>query len=194
MKIGKTLYVSNRNAWRKWLSKHHKTAKEIWLVYYRKSSGKARIEYNAAVEEALCYGWIDSIEKGLNKERFAQRFSPRKVGSNLSQPNVERVRRLIANKKMTRAGLAAIAHAYDPHNDKQLKTGEPIAIPAGIKKALRANKKAWTNFQRMPAAYKRVRIAYIETRKRHGRDHYVRALRHFVKMTAQNKRIGFIRG
>ena len=70
MKIGKTLYVTKRTTWRAWLSKHHKTEPEIWLMYYRKATGKPRISYNDAVEEALCYGWIDSTVKSLDSKRF----------------------------------------------------------------------------------------------------------------------------
>jgi uncharacterized protein YdeI (YjbR/CyaY-like superfamily) len=189
MKVGKTLYVKDRKAWRAWLKKHHKTAPEIWLVYYKKESGKPRISYDDAVLEALAFGWIDSTAKTIDKERFAQRFSPRRKTSQLSQMNKERVRELIAQKKMTKAGLAAIAHAYDPKTDKK----EKFTIPAGILKALKANKDAWNNFQKMPEAYKRIRIAYIESRKRHGVWMYKRALDYFVKMTAQNKRIGFVK-
>lgn len=78
MKLENTLYVTGRKAWRAWLAKYHKTETEVWLVYYRKETGKPRISYNDAVEEALCYGWIDSIVRTLDKERFAQRFSIRK--------------------------------------------------------------------------------------------------------------------
>ena len=85
MEIGKTLYVANRKGWREWLAKNHAKEKEIWLVYYRRETGQPRIPYNDAVEEALCYGWIDSTQKKLDGERFAQRFSPRNKTSGLSQ-------------------------------------------------------------------------------------------------------------
>jgi uncharacterized protein YdeI (YjbR/CyaY-like superfamily) len=114
MQIGKTLYLTNRTAWRAWLRKHHKTAGEIWLIYYHKATGKPSIPYADAVEEALCYGWIDSIEKNLDSQRSVQRYSPRKKGSNLSDINRARVKKMIAAHKMTKAGLAAIAHAYKP--------------------------------------------------------------------------------
>src|SRR4030043_1595586 len=108
MEIGKTLYVKDRRSWRTWLARNHDKEKEIWLIYYRKETGKPRIPYNDAVEEALCYGWIDSTVKNIDTERFAQRFSPRKKSSSLSQANKERIIRLIATKKMTPAGLAAV--------------------------------------------------------------------------------------
>jgi len=189
MTLGKTLYVKNRKGWRAWLKKYHKTAPEIWLVYYKKGSGKPRISYDEAVLEALAFGWIDSTAKTIDKERFAQRFSPRRKTSQLSQMNKERVRELIAQKKMTKAGLAAIAHVYDPKTDKK----EKFTMPPGILKALKADKDAWKNFQKMPGSYKRIRVAYIESRKRHGVAIYQTALKYFVKMTAQNKRIGFVK-
>src|ERR1039458_1395740 len=105
MEVGKTLYVTNRKQWRSWLLKHHKTASDIWLVYYKKESGKRRIPYNDAVEEALCYGWIDSRTKPRDKESWVQRFTPRRKKSPLSEMNKERVRRLIKAGKMTRSGL-----------------------------------------------------------------------------------------
>ena len=95
-----TFYTASRREWRRWLSRNHRTASEIWLVFYRKDSGKPRISYNDAVEEALCYGWIDSIVRKVDDESFAQRFSPRRPRSALSQMNRERTDKLIAQKKM----------------------------------------------------------------------------------------------
>jgi uncharacterized protein YdeI (YjbR/CyaY-like superfamily) len=189
MEPGRTLHVTSRKDWRAWLAKHHNTETEIWLVYYRKETGKPRISYNDAVEEALRYGWIDSIIRNLDKERFAQRFSKRRAGSGLSQMNKERVRALIAQKKMTKAGLAAIARVFDPAEDE----AADFAIPPDVLKSLKQNEQAWRNFQKLPERYKRIRIAFIETRKRHGKEQYQRALRHFVDMTAQGKRFGFVK-
>lgn len=189
MRLGKTLYVADRKSWRAWLAKHHRTDLEIWLVYYRVSSGKPRIDYNDAVEEALCYGWIDSTVKNIDSDRFAQRFSPRKPTSGLSQANIERIRKLIARRRMTRAGLAAVAHVFDPKKD----TAARVAVPPAILKALKADPRAWKNFQAFPEPYKRVRLAFIESRRRHGREQFLRSLRHFVRMTSLNKRFGYVR-
>lgn len=188
MDIGKTLYVKDRKTWRSWLSKNHKKEKEIWLIYYKKDSGKPRISYNNAVEEALCYGWIDSTAKKIDEERFAQRFSPRKPNSVLSEMNLQRVKKLITQKKMTKAGLVAIEHAFDSN-----KKDRRFVIPAAILKAIKADKIAWQNFQGFPETYKRIRIAYIENRKRHGNKQYKKALKYFVKMTSKNKRFGFVK-
>lgn len=189
MKLGETLEVSDRKSWRRWLAKNGKSKTEIWLVYHKKSSGKARISYNDAVEEALCYGWIDSIAKKVDEERFAQRFSPRKPTSGLSEMNRQRVQKLIRTKKMTKIGLAAIAHAFDPSKEKDTA----LVIPSDIKKALRADKEAWANFQRFPEAYRRLRVAYLDGQRKHGAAQYQRALNHLVKMSAKNKRFGFVK-
>ena len=189
MKIKNTLYVTNRKSWRNWLAKNHKKQKGVWLIYYRKETGKARISYDDAVLEALCYGWIDSTVKKIDRERFAQRFSPRKTTSGLSQMNKERVRELIKAKRMTKWGLKAIAHVFNPKTDKI----EKFKIPPGILKALKANKNAWKYFQKMPPSYQRIRIAYIDGYKQENTKMYKKTLAHFIKRTAQNKRIGFVR-
>ena len=173
----KTLYVTKSREWRSWLSKNHKKEDEIWLIYYKKESGKPRIPYNDAVEEALCYGWIDSTLKGIDKNRFSQRFSPRKPKSKLSQMNIERVRDLISRKKMTKAGLKAIEHIFDPENDMD----EEYVIPDDILKALKADKKVWTNFQKFPDKYKRIRIAYIEHVRKRGKEEFQKRLKHLLK-------------
>ena len=171
------------------MAKNHKNQKEVWLIYYRKETEKPRITYDDAVLEALCYGWIDSTIKNIDKERFAQRFSPRKPRSELSQMNKERIRELIKEKKMTKRGLEAVAHVFNQKTDENNK----FVIPRDIYKILIANKDALKYFQKMPISYKRIRIAYIESRKRHGIDIYKKSLNNFIKMTAQNKRIGFVR-
>ena len=165
MNIGNILDVTDSKDWRAWLAKHHKTETEIWLVYYRKETGKPRISYNDAVKEALCYGWIDSIVRSLDKERFAQRFSVRKKTSGLSQMNKERIRTLIRQKKMTKAGLAAVAPIFDPEKEKV----EEFVIPPDILIPLKENEQAWKIFQKLPDSYKRIRIAFIESRRRHGK-------------------------
>jgi len=97
MKLGKTLHVTNRKDWRTWLVKHYKNETEIWLIYYRKETEKPRISYNDAVEEALCFGWIDSTVKSFNEDSSVQRFSPRNHKSSFSQANKERLKWLLQN-------------------------------------------------------------------------------------------------
>lgn len=106
MQIGKTFYPKTRVQWRNWLSKNYDKEKEIWLVCYKKATGKSTVSYNDSVEEALCFGWIDNFEKGIDLERYAIRFTPRRIGSNWSQTNIKRVEKLIKEGKMTPVGLA----------------------------------------------------------------------------------------
>ncbi len=195
MKLGITLYVANRKEWRSWLSKHRDSKKEIWLVYYNKQSGKPRIPYNEAVEEALCYGWIDSTVKKIDTDRFAQRFTPRRPNSGLSEMNKERIRRLIKKKKMTKAGLAAIEHVFGKNSLGAKQTHRTMkaefTIPSDILKTLKATPRVWKNFQRFPASYKRIRIGWIAAAK-HRPEIFKQRLRYFLKMTTLNKRFGMV--
>ena len=100
----KMVYFSNRNELRNWLTQNHDKEKEIWLVYYRKSSGKPTVSYDDSVEEALCFGWIDSVQRSNNEESSVQRFSPRKPKSNWSESNRARAKRLIEQGLMTPSG------------------------------------------------------------------------------------------
>ncbi|RJQ17230.1 hypothetical protein C4573_04225 [Candidatus Woesearchaeota archaeon] len=182
MNIGKTLYVQDRRAWRAWLKKNHRKEKDIWLIYYAKLSGKKRIPYNDAVEEALCYGWIDSTVKSVDKESFAQRFTPRKSRA-VSELNKERIRKLIGQKKMTSFGLTAVNFNPD----------ESFAIAKDILAALKKNHAAWKHFQNFPDSYKRVRIGYLEGQRKHSKVAFQKSLAYFLKMTEKNKRFGFLR-
>jgi len=185
MKPVMTLEVKDRKAWRSWLARNHAREKEVWLVYRRKSSGKARIPYNDAVEEALCYGWIDSIQKGIDGERFTQRFSPRRKGSPASEINRQRILKLIAEKKMTKAGLEAVAGVFKADAGR-------LQIAKDILKPLKSDRGAWENFNRFPDSYKRIRIAFLESRRKHGNGAFRKSLAHFVKMTGKGKRFGYV--
>jgi uncharacterized protein YdeI (YjbR/CyaY-like superfamily) len=189
LKLGKTLYVRDRKAWRAWLAKHHAKASEIWLVYYKKSSKKPRIPYNDAVEEALCFGWIDSILKPIDGERFAQRFSPRRATSKLSPMNRVRVERLLATGMMTPAGIEKIRHTLV--DAKRPEKSAPFRVPADIARAIEKAPTAWKNFQRFPKTYQRIRVGWIDG-ARSRPEEFRKRLRYFVKMTAANKRFGMV--
>ena len=108
MDVGETVMVRTPAEWRRWLAKHHGDKKEIWLVYYRRTSGKSGISYDQSVEEALAYGWIDGQTKGIDDETYAGRFTPRKPKSNWSASNIARVKKLLAEGRMADPGLALI--------------------------------------------------------------------------------------
>jgi uncharacterized protein YdeI (YjbR/CyaY-like superfamily) len=105
VEIGEKLTVRSRAEWRAWLNRHHADRREIWLVYAKKGSGKPGISYEEAVQEALCFGWIDGMEKGIDAETYAGRFTPRREKSNWSASNRERVARLLREGRMARAGI-----------------------------------------------------------------------------------------
>jgi uncharacterized protein YdeI (YjbR/CyaY-like superfamily) len=180
MKVTKTLHVTNRKDWRKWLREHYKTEKEIWLVYYKKATGKPRIEYNDAVEEALCFGWIDSIVKSLDKDRSAQRFSPRKPGSKYSPANKERLRKLLKQRKV----IKEVRETLDD------LAKEKFEIPKDILREIKSNKEAWKHFQKFSDAYKRIRIGFIDGARKRPEE-FKKRLRYFIKMTEKNKQYGF---
>jgi uncharacterized protein YdeI (YjbR/CyaY-like superfamily) len=180
MNITKTLTVVDRDDWRDWLRKHSKTEKEIWLIYDRKRTGRPRIPYNDAVDEALCFGWIDSTVKSLDEERLVQRFSPRNPKSAYSQANKERLRRMIARGRVRKDVAATLGNFV----------AEKFKIPADILKALKADKQAWENFRAFSGPYQRIRIAFINSARNRPAE-FQKRLRHFLQMTGKNKLYGF---
>ncbi len=181
MKLGKILYITERKDWRNWLSSHHDTEKEIWLVYYKKETSKPSLAYNDAVDEALCFGWIDSTIKKIDGESRAQRFTPRRQKSPLSEMNKERVRRLIKAGKMTDAGLLAAGDI----------SAEKFKIPSDILKALKVDKQVWRDFQGFPESYKRIRVGWIDTARKRPEE-FEKRLNYFMRMTAKNKKYGMV--
>ncbi len=108
MDIGETLYVTSLSELHRWFLKNHQSRTEIWLVQYKKAAKKPSIDYVKAVEEAICFGWIDSFEKSMDAERYATRFTPRRQKSNWTETNRERARKMIADDRMTEAGRATL--------------------------------------------------------------------------------------
>ena len=176
----KTLYLSDRKKWRAWLRQHYKTEREIWLVYYKKGSGKPRIEYNDAVEEALCFGWIDSTVRSIDAKRFAQRFSPRKPNSKYSPANKERLRSLLKKKKVIKEVRATLGDIAE----------EKVVIPDDILAEIKSNEQAWQHFQKFSDSYKRIRIGFIDGARKRPAE-FKKRLAYFIKMTEQNKQFGF---
>ena len=180
MEITQTLYITHRKDWRDWLKKNYQTEKEIWLIYAKKATGKPRIEYNDAVEEALCFGWIDSIVKKLDEEHTVQRFSPRKPKAKYSQANIERLRDLVAKKKVIKEVAETLGNILN----------EEFVIPPDIMEAIQNNQEAWKNFQKFSDSYIRIRIAFIDGARKRPAE-FQKRLRYFIEMTEKNKMFGF---
>jgi uncharacterized protein YdeI (YjbR/CyaY-like superfamily) len=179
MDITQTLDVPDRASWRAWLQEHHRNTPEIWLIYHRKATGKPRVSYNDAVEEALCFGWIDSTLKGLDAERLAQRFSPRRSGSSYSQPNRERLRRLVA--------AGRVASDVLPSVETILR--EPFEAPDDLLAVMKEDPVGWAFFQRCSPAYQRIRIAFVAAARARPAD-FQKRLRHLVRMNAKERQFG----
>jgi uncharacterized protein YdeI (YjbR/CyaY-like superfamily) len=177
MEITDTIKLKDRTAWREWLNKHHKTLTEIWLLSDDRPEQQT-VKYLDAVEEAICFGWIDGIQKRFSPHDLAQRFTPRKKRSNWTELNKERARRLISLGLMTEAGRLIL-----PDLD------EKFIVTEDIVEVLKAKPGAWSNFLEFPDLYCRVRIGYIEeVRKNH--NEFERRLQNFVSKTADNKMFG----
>jgi uncharacterized protein YdeI (YjbR/CyaY-like superfamily) len=179
----KTLYVRNRDEWRTWLEKHATTCDEIFLIYYKKASRKPRIPYEDAVEEALCFGWIDGKVNKLDEERYAQRFTPRKPTSRWSALNIERAEKLIKAGRMTSAGLTV----FRPEQEVAEK---PTRLPATLEQEFKSHADAWKNFRGFPPFYQRMTIAWVASAKKPETQN--KCLRELIAQSRQNKRIKFM--
>ena len=161
------LYVSNRNDWRKWLEKNHKKEKVIWLIYYKQHTGKSRIPYDDAVEEALCFGWIDSIVKRIDDEKYCQKFTPRNETSIWSELNKKRVAKMIKLGKMTKVGMDKIIAAK--RNGKwETKSAAAIEykMPDELTQLLSKNKVAREFFESLTKSCKKQYIGWIASAKK----------------------------
>ena len=138
MEISNSIYLKTRQEWREWLEKNHANVNEIWLVHYKKSTGKPTISYGESLEEALCFGWIDSLVKKIDEERYAQKFTPRKKNSQWSDTNKSKVIRLVKEGKMSDAGFAAFMKAHDLGTEAETKPkAKEIIITTYIEKAFK---------------------------------------------------------
>lgn len=174
----KTLYVTTRKEWRDWLSDNFDKTTEIGLVYPKKNTGKIRIPYNDAVEEALCFGWIDSTIKTLDNNNTIQRFTPRNPKSEYSQANKERLKWLF-DRKMIHPSLELIVKQTINYK---------FVPPSDIIEAIKEDRTAWENYQLFSDSYKRIRIAYIDS-ARNRPDEFKKRLSSFIDKTRKNKLI-----
>ncbi len=161
-----TFQATSRAEWRGWLERHYDTSTGIWLVSYKKATGKPGVSYPEAVEEALCFGWIDSRPNALDDERYMQYFSPRKPGSPWSTVNKQRIATLIDRGLMTPAGLARIEAAKRDGSWSAYDAIEELTVPADLAAALAANATAREHFAAFGASAKKQLLWWIESAKR----------------------------
>ena len=173
-----TFYTSERSVWRDYLAEHFETAAEVWFVFPMKGCGEESLSYNDAVEEALCFGWIDSTNRHLDALHCIRRFTPRKAGSAYSRPNIERLIWLDAHGLIhpkIRESVLPVLRA-------------PFVFPPDIMEKLREDETVWENYRRFSEPYRRIRVAYIEA-ARHRPAEFQKRLNSFLDKTRQGRLI-----
>ena len=179
----RTLCVDDRSQWRAWLEANSQRATEIWLVNFKKDSGRPSIAYEAAVEEAICFGWIDGKIKNIDQTRFARLFTPRKPKSKWSRANLGRAAKMIRQGMMTAAGMKV----FDPRNQSPAL---PTKLPASLQERFRKHETAWENFTDFPPSYQRMTIGWVASAKLEATQ--LRRLQQLIAESSRNQRIKFI--
>jgi uncharacterized protein YdeI (YjbR/CyaY-like superfamily) len=161
-----TIHPRDRQEWRTWLEEHHATSSGVWLISFKKGTGQPRVTYDEAVEEALCFGWVDSRSKALDERRSMQLFTPRKPGSTWCRSNKERVAVLIEQGRMARAGLDKVEAAQRDGSWNKLDAIEALTVPPDLEQALAANPVAARHFEAFSNSAKKNILGWIQSAKR----------------------------
>lgn len=161
-----SIHPESRREWRAWLDQHHSQAEGVWVVSFKKASGKPRMEYDEAVGEALCFGWVDSKPNKLDEDRSMLWFAPRKTGTGWSRLNKNRVEKLIAAGLMTPAGLAKVEAAKHDGSWNALDGVEALEIPPDLEQELAADSQAQQYFEAFPRSVKRAILEWITSAKK----------------------------
>lgn len=185
-----TLEVKDRAAWRTWLSENYDTAADIWLVYYRKDTGIPSIGYGASVEEALCYGWVDSIIKRIDEQKYVRKFTPRKPESHWSPPNIRRVEKMIAAGQMTEYGLSLVEAAKQSGSwdNPAVRPELDLTMPEEFARALDENPQAKVTFEALTKTYRKQYLTWIVTAKRP--ETKARRIEESIRLLAEGKKLG----
>lgn len=160
-----SVHPLSRSLWREWLAAHHERADGVWLISYKKATGKPRFDYDEAVEEALCFGWVDSKPNKLDQDRSMLWFAPRKSGTGWSRPNKERVERLFTMGLMHPAGLKKVEAAKADGSWSALDDVENLVIPSDLEAALNTYANAAKYFREFPRSAKRGILEWIAQAK-----------------------------
>jgi uncharacterized protein YdeI (YjbR/CyaY-like superfamily) len=172
---------------RKWLDKNHASAPELWLAFYKKDSGRPSVTWPEAVDEALCYGWIDGVRKSLDDLSYTIRFTPRKPGSIWSRVNIRRVDELTKLKRMMPAGVAAFVIRDEARAQKYSYENRPRALGDEYEKKFIKNKKAWEFFQAQPPGYRRTSSFWVTSAKQE--ETRLRRLEQLIAYSAKGERL-----
>jgi uncharacterized protein YdeI (YjbR/CyaY-like superfamily) len=166
MKMNLTVDLATAAEWRAWLEEHQTSESEAWLIYYKAGTGYPSIAYEDSVEEALCFGWIDSLIQKVDEGRYARKFTPRTNTAKWSVSNKRRVAKLIREGRMTEAGLAKIGDLSDFREDLVDAAPRGLGIPTEVEQGLKASAQAWENYSQLPPSQRRLYIGWITAAKR----------------------------
>jgi uncharacterized protein YdeI (YjbR/CyaY-like superfamily) len=185
----KEVYVKTRKEWRDWLDQHHDKSKGIWLVFYKRHTGKATLEYDEAVEEALCFGWIDSIIKKIDDEKYVRKLTPRKADSQWSDLNKKRIKKLKKQGLLTEAGMMKVRAAkasglWNKPDRHQVSSN----IPRELESELAKNKNAKSFFDQLAPSYQKRFIGWISAAKR--QETKERRIREVIALLEKGEKLG----
>ena len=183
----KTLLVRTLDQWRDWLTEHHASVSEVWLIFHKQHTGASSIKYTDALDEALCFGWVDSLIKRMDDRRFARKFTPRRADSRWSTVNRKRYAELKASGRLKPAGIARppTSRGCAP---RQPRRELPSKLPAYIQTALKKHPKALRHFESLAPSQRRRFFAWIESAKRE--ETKLRRLKEAIRLLASGKVLG----
>jgi uncharacterized protein YdeI (YjbR/CyaY-like superfamily) len=186
------IYFETAEAFRSWLAEHHATAKELWVGYHKKHTGRPSLDWPQSVDQALCFGWIDGIRKRVDDDRFVIPFTPRKPGSTWSAVNVKRVQELEAMGLVQPAGRAAFARRQADRSGIYSYENRPADLPEEYRARLRADDRAWAFWQAQPPGYRKTATWWVVSAKRE--ETRQRRLEALVEECARGRRVGLPAG
>ena len=181
-------YFRTPAEFRAWLREHHDTEAELWVGFYKKGSGTPSITWSEAVDEALCYGWVDSIRRSVDDQRYTNRFTPRKPSSNWSEVNIRRVEELTRRRRMRAPGRKAFearqpkktgTYSYEQRYD--------VRLPPDLDRRFRASKNAWAWFREQPAGYRSTALYWVMSAK--TQETRERRLTTLIKDSSKGRRV-----
>lgn len=186
----KTLEVKNREDWRTWLDTNHDQVSEVWLIFYKKASGQSSITYSEALDEALCYGWVDSLIKKIDETKYVRKFTPRKDESKWSLVNKTRMQALIADGKMTEHGLKKVeaAKRSGSWDNPGKKPDLDFSTPPEFEQALKENPQAEAFFNGLTKTYQMQYLGWIITAKR--QETKEKRIKESIQLLEAGKKLG----
>jgi uncharacterized protein YdeI (YjbR/CyaY-like superfamily) len=183
----KTLLVHTVDEWREWLDQHHAAESEVWVVFHKQHTGVASIKYHDALDEALCFGWVDSLVKRLDDRRYAIKFTPRRADSRWSDANRKRYAELEAGGRLKPAGIERAPTGRD-YGPRPPRLPLPAMLPACIQAGLKKNPTALRHFEALTPAQRRRYVAWIESAKRE--ETKLRRLQEAIRMLSAGRLLG----